>query len=65
VSSFLVPPRHEVQDGEDDGHRQRDEKDASHRLLPLLLKRRVTSGFPRSFRGLSASGSRQLSLRAC
>lgn len=33
ASCFLVPPRHEVQDSEDDGHRRWDEQ-GFHRLLP-------------------------------
>ena len=52
MSCFLVPPRQEVQDSEDDGHRRRDEQDGSHRLLHLLLGRHVTSGLPSLLRWL-------------
>ena len=38
IFSFLiVPPRREVHDGEENGHRRRDEQDGFHRLLPFLL----------------------------
>ena len=43
VVTLVVPPRHEVHKGEDDGHRHREEQDGSHRLLPPLLRRRATS----------------------
>src|SRR5512132_2892855 len=53
-----VPPRQEVRQGEEADHHQWDEQDADHRLLPLLLRRRVISGLLSLLAGLSASDSR-------
>jgi hypothetical protein len=53
-----VPPRQEVRQGEEAEHHQWDEQDADHRLLPLLLRRRVISSFLSLLAGLSASDSR-------
>jgi hypothetical protein len=44
VTFLVVPRRYEVQHGENDRYQERDEQDGPHRLLPLRLRRRVTSG---------------------
>ena len=48
---LVVPPRYEVRQGEDDGHRRRYDQDGSHRLPPVL---------PSLLQSLSANGWRQL-----
>jgi hypothetical protein len=62
----VVPRRQEVHQDEDE-ERRRDERDGdcSHRLLPLRLSRRVTSGLSSLLPWFIGEWLRQLIRRAC